>query len=72
MPSQSKFPRSKQAAYATDLRGTPLGLAVYQPLPLQQEEKVGRVGDIAFFDEDGKYQWIANAFDIKVLLFDSR
>jgi hypothetical protein len=59
-------PQSKQKSYAANLRGTPLGVAVYQPIPLQNETKVGRVGDIAFFDEDGKYEWIANAFDIEV------
>ena len=62
-------PQSKQTSYAANLRRTQLGLAVYQPLPLQQETKVGRVGDIAFFDEDGSYEWITNAFDTKVLSF---
>ena len=61
-------PQSKQTSYVANLRGTPLGLAVYQPLPLQQETKVGRVGDIAFFDDDGKYEWITNAFDTKVCI----
>ena len=64
MPSQSK-----QTSYAANLRGTSLGLAVYQPLPLQQDTKVGRVGDIAFFDEDGEYEWVTNAFETTVLSF---
>ena len=56
-------PQSKQSSYSANLRGTPLGIALYQPLQLQPETQVGRVGDIAFFDEDGRYEWITNAFD---------
>ena len=57
--------RSKQEAFAADLSGTPLGTAVYHPITMR--EKFGRVGDIAFFDSVGKYQWLANAFDTDVL-----
>jgi hypothetical protein len=60
--------QSKQASYAANLRGTPLGTAVYQPLQMQPETKFGRVGDVAFFDEEGKYEWITNAFDREVHL----
>ena len=60
---------SKQATYAINLKGTPMGTAVYQPIQLHPESKVGRVGDIAFFDEEGRYEWITNAFDTKVTHF---
>lgn len=41
--------------YAKDLAGTPVGTAVYHPIEMRAFS--ARVGDIAFFDENGKYQW---------------
>jgi hypothetical protein len=58
---------STQAAFSANLAGTPLGTAVYHPVPFNQRS--GRVGDIAFFDENGGYKWIRNAFDDEVLRF---
>jgi len=55
---------STQEKFADNLGGTPLGTAVYHPIELKRSS--GRVGDIAFFDENGKYQWIRNAFDSEV------
>jgi hypothetical protein len=57
-----RHPRPKQAAYADNLSGNSLGLAVYHPIPLRPDIHVGRVGDIAFFGCDGGYEWINNAF----------
>jgi hypothetical protein len=58
---------SKQEVFAQNLGGTPLGVAVYHPIPLKGNS--GRVGDVAFFNGDGGYEWIANAFDTDVRLF---
>lgn len=55
---------SKQEGFAANLGGTALGTAVYQPVKMR--DKSGRVGDIAFFDNVGKYVWIRNAFDTPV------
>lgn len=57
---------NKQASYARNLSGTPLGIALYDPVELSS--KSGRVGDIAFFDDTGRYRWIRNAFDVAVTL----
>jgi hypothetical protein len=57
---------SRQEKFASNLDRTPLGTAVYHPVELEMLS--GRVGDIAFFDEKGKYQWIRNAFDEEVLI----
>jgi hypothetical protein len=57
---------NKQASYARNLGGTPLGIAVYDPVELCSNS--GRVGDIAFFDDTGRYRWIRNAFDSVVNL----
>jgi hypothetical protein len=59
MPNSKQ--RSTQEKYAENLGSTVLGTAVYRPVEL--EETSGRVGDIAFFDRNGKYQWIRNGFD---------
>jgi hypothetical protein len=50
--------------YAKDLAGTPVGTAVYHPIEMRAFS--ARVGDIAFFDENGKYQWVCNAFHAQV------
>jgi len=55
-------PYPKQEAYAANLKGDPMGMAVYQPIQLRREIPVGRVGDIAFFDNEGGYIWVSNAF----------
>ena len=58
-------PASKQEAFAANLGGTALGTAVYQPVKMR--DKSGRVGDIAFFNNVGKYVWLRNAFDTPVI-----
>ena len=58
---------SRQEVYAINLGGTPFGLPVYEPIPFRDGIKVGRVGDIAFFDQEGGYQWVTNAFDREVI-----
>lgn len=57
---------NKQVSYARNLGGTPLGIATYQPVKLGT--LYGRVGDIAFFDDTGRYRWIRNVFDVTVML----
>ena len=39
-------------------------IAILNPVPLG--EKSGRAGDIGFFQQDGKYRWIRNAFHAPV------
>src|SRR2546423_15160623 len=56
----------KQVSYANNLP-CDLGTALYSPIRLRQYS--GRVGDVAFLHEDGKYEWIRNAFDPTVLSF---
>lgn len=50
---------SRQSTYAANL-SCELGLAIYSPIALRS--KSGRVGDIGFFQHDGSYEWIRNAF----------
>jgi len=54
---------SKQEGYARNLNGTPFGTALYHPIPLQEKEGVG---DIGFWDGDGKWIAVCNAFDSEV------
>ena len=54
---------SKQEGYARNLNGTPFGTALYHPIPLQEQEGVG---DIGFWDGDGKWIAVCNAFDSEV------
>jgi hypothetical protein len=55
--------RSKQNIFAENLKGYGMGTALFDPLPIGLEIRdVGNIGDIAFFDEDGRYRWISNAF----------
>lgn len=70
---------SKQEVYAENLKGTPMGLALYEPIPLRfgsggtrdlAISASGHVGDIAFFDQSGTYKWVANAFCSPVCLSD--
>jgi len=35
-------------------------------VPQTQSRVSGKVGDVAFFTKEGKYQWLANAFDHEV------
>jgi hypothetical protein len=65
MSSQSRA--STQEKYATNLSSVALGTALYRPV--QFKALSGRVGDIAFIDKEGIYQWIANAFDNEVLTY---
>ena len=57
---------SPHEEYAANLGGSALGVAVYIPVPFRDGS--GRVGDIAFFDEKGVYQWLGNAFSDKVTI----
>jgi len=56
---------SKQEGFAKNLAGTPLGTALYHPIPLRENEGVG---DIGFWDRDGKWIAVCNAFDSEVSL----
>jgi hypothetical protein len=55
--------RTKQEAFAENLAGTPMGMALYHPLLSREKEGVG---DVGFFDADGKWIAICNAFDAEV------
>ena len=55
---------STQEAYAYNLKGKPLGTAIYRPVLLLNHSR--RVGDIGFFDREGRYKCIRNAFDVEV------
>ena len=51
--------------------GSPLPPAIIASLGLlnlntDHPRNSGKVGDIAFFDQDGKYQWLRNAFHTAV------
>jgi hypothetical protein len=61
---------SKQMAYAANLKEEGYGLAVYKPLRFLEEEKEKRVGDIAFFDSQGMYKWVANVWNPTVFRQD--
>jgi hypothetical protein len=55
--------RSKQDIFAENLKGDPMGMALFYPLPLRPGIRDGgNVGDIAFFNNDGHYLWVSNAF----------
>lgn len=55
--------QSKQDAFADNLRNG-LGEAFYHPVPFRASS--GRVGDIAYLNQDGRYEWIRNVFDSDV------
>ena len=40
-----------------------MGMALYEPLPFRNATHHGRVGDVAYFNPDGDYKWVCNAFD---------
>ena len=50
-----------QEKYAKNLESQCRGLAVYRPAAMQAHSH--RVGDIAFFDSQGLYRWVQNAFN---------
>ena len=54
---------SKQEGFARNLGGTRLGTALYHPLPLRDKEGVG---DIGFWDGNGKWIAVCNAFHSEV------
>jgi len=58
---------STQAAYAANFQKEGKGLAIYHPLKPRGHSQ--KVGDIAFFNQDGEYSWIQNAFDKEVVSF---
>ena len=47
------------------------GVALYEPKVFRPEVWEGRVGDVAYFDEAGDYQWLCNAFHSEVLRLPS-
>jgi len=55
---------SFQEAYSTNLSPHGKDLPIYNPL--KPRELSYTVGDIAYFTENGKYNWVANAFDTQV------
>jgi hypothetical protein len=57
-------PKTRQESFAENLKGANLGTALYHPVQLKEHS--GRVGDIAFFNNEGKYQWLRNAFHTEV------
>lgn len=62
---------TKQDAYAAHFSGEGHGLPIYRPLLFLNEERENRVGDIAFFNSQGLYKWVANVWNREVwfLLF---
>ena len=63
------MPRSPQDDYAENLKNNDFGLPIYHPIPCL--ENSGRVGDVGFFQRDGVYCCLANAFDAQVLRISS-
>ena len=62
---RAKMPQaSDQDEFASNLQSA-LGIAILAPVPIRS--KSGRVGDIGFFQHDGKYRWIRNAFHAPVI-----
>jgi hypothetical protein len=59
---------SKQAAYASNLREKGYGTAIYKPLEFLEEDCERRIGDIAFFNREGEYKWVANVWNQSVFL----
>jgi hypothetical protein len=59
--------RSTQVAYAANLQSQGRGLPIYRPFPFAKETFMYRAGDVGFFDQDGQYQWVLNAFNRDVL-----
>ena len=55
-----------QASYAANLQNQGRGLAVYRPFSIEPHSN--RVGDVAFFDSEGIYRWLQNAFHSDVSL----
>jgi hypothetical protein len=52
---------SPQDEYEQNLSHSDFGLPIYSPFPFL--ETSGRVGDVGFFEKDGSYFCLANAFD---------
>ena len=55
---------STQECFAANLKGINHGTAIYRPF--QMNDHSGKVGDVAFLDREGTYQWIRNAFHSEV------
>jgi hypothetical protein len=61
---------SDQEGFAKNLQSQSRGgIAVYHPLEFLEHS--GRIGDIAFFNSQGKYIWVHNAFHTQVWPFAS-
>jgi hypothetical protein len=54
---------SKQGRFAKNLSGTDWGTALYHPIPFREKEAVG---DIGFWDAEGQWTAVCNAFDSQV------
>ena len=55
---------SVQERFARNLEGVCPGVAIYHPIKF--DEHSGRVGDVAFFEQDGTYRVLRNAFHSEV------
>jgi hypothetical protein len=55
---------SIQERYAKDMKEVHSGVAVYHPIKF--DDHSGRVGDVAFFNHEGTYRWLRNAFHSEV------
>lgn len=65
--------KSKQELYAKNLEREGLGLAIYNPRSFIYDEEANEkcIGDIRYFNADGTYEWIANAWHISVMTCNS-
>lgn len=53
-----------QRNYEKNLGGTAFGTPLRHPVLFR--ENSGRVGDVGYFDHNGNWRWIRNAFDSQV------
>jgi len=65
--SRNERVANQQATFAANLGGTSLGMALFDPIEFRENMLYGRVGDVAYFDSEGSYKWICNAFDTDVV-----
>ena len=66
--SQPVITGSRQDAFAKNLSRSFHGIAVYKPI--EKGLHSGRIGDIGFFNDQGKYRWVHNAFFSEVSLYE--
>jgi hypothetical protein len=56
----------KQIQFAANLNGTSMGMALYEPILYREGMHFGSTGDVAYFDSNGDYKWVCNAFASEV------